>query len=102
MAKINPAHPGRVLHMEFMAPYGISNYRLAKASGLSETLIGKIVKGKASVTANVALRLEGVFGVDAQTWLNMQNGYDLLILEAREGKKISKIVERLDLELVDA
>jgi antitoxin HigA-1 len=100
MPKTNPVHPGRIIRMEFMEPYGITNYRLAKASGLSETMIGRLVNGHASVTVNIAVRLEGVFGVDAQTWLNMQNNYDLLMLEANGGAKIAKGLERL--ELVEA
>lgn len=95
MAKINPAHPGRVLKNQFMKPYGTSNYKLAQAMAISESHIGRLVNGKASITADIAKRLEIVFGMSARTWLNMQSGYDLLMLEATEGKKLAKSVRRL-------
>ncbi len=93
--KINPAHPGRVLKQEFMEPLGVSNYRLARASGLSQTLIGRIVCGKAGITAPVALRLEAVFGMDAETWLNMQSTYDLLLARQSDGGTTRKAARRI-------
>lgn len=98
--KINPAHPGQVLKNQFMVPYGLSNYRLAKAMDLSETHVGRIVNGKAAITADVAMRLQIIFGMGAQTWLNMQNTYDLLMLEAES--RIPKTVKKLTLQYVDA
>ena len=42
--KIKPVHPGRFLHDEFMEPVGISQYRLAQATGLSQVQVGNIVR----------------------------------------------------------
>ncbi|NDE91011.1 MAG: addiction module antidote protein, HigA family [Alphaproteobacteria bacterium] len=93
--RMNPAHPGKILKQEFMEPLRISNYRLAQASGLSQTIVGRIVNGKAGITADVALRLEAVLGMDAQTWMNMQNTFDLLIARQASGKDIAKKSVRL-------
>jgi antitoxin HigA-1 len=98
--KINPAHPGKVLKNQFMVPYGLSNYKLAKAMDISETHIGRIVNGKTGITADIAMRLQIIFGMSAKTWLNMQTTYDLLVLEAKGASKIAKSVKRL--ELVEA
>lgn len=36
--KLNgPVHPGEILRKEFLEPLGISAYRLAQATGLSQT-----------------------------------------------------------------
>jgi addiction module HigA family antidote len=94
--KISPAHPGRILKEEFMEPMGVTNYRLAELSGLSRMAIGRIVKEKASITADIALRLEAIFGLDAQTWLNMQSGYDLLMAKVANGKQIARTIKRLE------
>jgi addiction module HigA family antidote len=51
--KMKPVHPGRILHDEFMVPAGISQYRLAPATGLSQVQIGNIVRAKRGITADL-------------------------------------------------
>jgi addiction module HigA family antidote len=95
--KINPVHPGRILREEFMEPGGISQYRLAQATGLSQVQVGNIVRGKRGITAETALRLERALGVSAQTWMNLQMLYDLEKATVESGARIKKTTERLDL-----
>ena len=73
----NP-HQGEILLAEFMEPYELTNYRLAKDLNIPESRVGKIVKGERRITADTALRLEMYFGMDASFWLGLQNDYDLL------------------------
>jgi addiction module HigA family antidote len=65
--------PGDVLRIEFLEPLSLSNYRLAKEVNVSPTLIGKIVKGKQGITADMAMRLSMFFGNTPKFWLNLQN-----------------------------
>src|SRR6185503_16803646 len=95
--KIKPVQPGRILHEEFMEPAGISQYRLAQATGLSQVQVGNIVRGKRGISAETALRLERALGMSAQTWLNLQNLYDLEKTAAESGSRIRKTTERLNL-----
>jgi addiction module HigA family antidote len=95
--KIKPVHPGRILHDEFMEPAGISQYRLARATGLSQVQVGNIIRGKRSVTAETALRLERALGMSAQTWMNLQTLHDLEMASAKAGNRIKQTTERLDL-----
>ncbi len=92
-----PVHPGRILRQEFMAPSGITQYRLAKATGLSQVQIGNIVRGRRGISAETALRLERALGMSAQTWLNLQNLYYLERTIAEEGTEIDRTTTRLDL-----
>ncbi len=63
MAKrIHPIHPGEVLKADFMAPLGVSAYRLAKDVGVTAMRIGEIVRGKRAITADTAVRLAAYFG----------------------------------------
>ena len=55
--KSPPVHPGEVLLEEFLRPYGISQYRLAKDLNVHPRRINQIVHGKRAVTADTALRL---------------------------------------------
>jgi len=72
-------HPGEILKTEFMQPMKISAYRLAK--DLTFPGIYDIVCGERAITADTALRLGKYFGLPAQFWMNLQNGYDLRTAE---------------------
>ena len=74
---IQPIHPGEILIEDFMRPFGLRQYALAKAISVSPRRINEIVHGKRAITANTALRLGRYFGTDAQSWLNLQSHYDL-------------------------
>ena len=57
MAELPNVHPGEVLAEEFLEPMEISAYRLAKDTGIPQTRISQILKGKRRITADTALRL---------------------------------------------
>lgn len=69
-------HPGVILLEDFLKPLGITQYRLAKEIGVSQRRVGLICTGQRSITPDTALRLGAFFGVDAQSWVNMQAHYD--------------------------
>ena len=94
MAKIDlsPVHPGEILFKDFMKPLGISQYALAKAIGVPARRINEIVHGKRSITADTALRLGRYFGVDPQSWMNLQTHYDLQITKIDLGARLKKEV----------
>lgn len=95
--KPKPVHPGRILREEFMEPAGVSQYRLAQATGLSQVQVGNIVRGKRGISAETALRLERALGMSAQTWMNLQILYDLEKAAIESGSEIRKTTERLSL-----
>jgi addiction module HigA family antidote len=76
-ARLPNVHPGEVLLEEFLKPMGVSAYRLAKETALSQTRVSEIIRRKRSITAETALRLSKYFGNSAEFWLCLQNGYDL-------------------------
>lgn len=76
-AKLEPIHPGEILSEEFLGPLGVSQYKLAKAVGVSARRINEIVHGRRSITADTALRLARFFGTSEMFWMNLQASYDL-------------------------
>ncbi len=70
-------HPGAVLRAEFLDPLGISAYRLARATGLSPTHVGQILRGRRGVSTRAALRLSKALGLPDRFWLDVQVGYDI-------------------------
>jgi antitoxin HigA-1 len=93
---IKPVHPGFLLAEEFMDPSGVTQYRLAKATGLSPIQVSHIVRGKRSITAETAMRLGRFFGMSPEFWMNAQAHYDLLMAEAKLAKAINKEVVPLE------
>ena len=89
-------HPGEILLDEFLKPLGISQYKLAKGIGVQPTRINQIVKGKAGVSADTALRLGRYFRMSAQFWLNAQTHYDLEIARDKLDKRLEKEVSVCD------
>ncbi len=69
-------HPGEHL-TEILEELAISQYRLAKAIGVSPRRINEIVHGKRSITADSALRIGTALGTSPEYWLNLQRMYDL-------------------------
>lgn len=77
MDTLNNIHPGEVLIEEFLEPMGISAYRLAKETGIPQTRISEIVKGRRRITADTALRFSKYFGTTPKFWLGLQDDYDI-------------------------
>ena len=94
--KFPPVHPGEVLKEEFLSPYEITQYRLAKDIDVPPRRINEIVHGKRSLTPDTALRLSRYFGTTAQFWLNLQTHYDLEVAADRSLDMIEHRVKRFE------
>ena len=92
MAKVlAPIHPGVILLEEFLLPFGISQYEVAKVIGVSPRRINEIVHGKRAITADTALRLARAFDLSDTFWLNMQTRYDIETERDRLAESLSTI-----------
>lgn len=99
MKKLKPVHPGEILKQDFMEPFGLSSNALARAIGVTPARVNEIVRGRRGVTAETALRLARYFGADAQSWMNLQDQYELAVAEEmadKEPNSIQSIVPRSD------
>jgi antitoxin HigA-1 len=86
-----PSHPGSLIKAD-IDELGLSVVDAAKALGISRQQLHGVIAGRASVTPEMAMRLEKALGSTADTWLRMQMNYDL----ARVRERASSIkVERL-------
>lgn len=84
-------HPGEILEKDFLEPMGITAYRLSKSIGVQQTRISQIIKGKTSITADMATRLSKYFGTSAEVWMNLQSQFDIRKVK----QKNSEILERI-------
>lgn len=85
------AHPGEILLEDWLKPFNISQYALAKAIDVPPRRINEIVQGKRSISPDTALRLAVFFGTDAQSWLNLQSHYDAEMAREQIADTLAKI-----------
>lgn len=87
-----PIHPGEILLEEFLKPYGVSQYELAKVVGVSPRRINEIVHGLRGISPDTALRLARAFDVSDRFWINLQNRYDIEI----ETEKLGQVLQSIE------
>ncbi len=94
MTRLDPVHPGEVLKHDFMEPFELSSTALARALGVTPARINEIVRCRRGITADTALRLARYFGTDAQSWMNLQDRYELAVAEREAGNALAAIQPR--------
>ncbi len=82
---------GDVLQADFLEPLGVSQYKLAKDTGMSPIAVSQIVRGERAITAETALRLSRYFGTGPDWWLRLQNRRDLDAAAERLGASLDAI-----------
>lgn len=90
--RLAPVHPGSVLLHDFIEPLGIARYKVAKLAGVQQRRVYEICAGTRAVTADTALRLERLFGMEARTWMNLQAQFDLESADLQTRKRIEQEV----------
>jgi addiction module HigA family antidote len=83
MNMFNPPHPGELLKELWLEPLNLSITAVAERLHVSRKTLSEIVNGRASVSSEMALRLELAFGKSAESWLGHQAEYDLWQLKQR-------------------
>lgn len=77
-----PAHPGQFIRMEILEPLGLSVTGAARILGVTRAALSALLNGRASLSPDMALRVEKAFGPKMDTLMRMQASYD--IAEARD------------------
>jgi addiction module HigA family antidote len=77
MQQYNPMHPGAFIKRVYLTPFNISSNELARKLQVSPGLISRLVNGKTDVSPIMALKLSKVLGRSPESWLLMQDNYDL-------------------------
>jgi len=66
MDRLRKIHPGEILQEEFLDPFDITAYRLAKEIKIPQTRISQILKGRRRITADTALRLQDDYDLEEE------------------------------------
>ena len=73
----NPPHPGEFIRTEIIQPAGLTVTAAASALQVSRPALSSLLNGKASLSGDMALRIEKAFGVKMDTLMRMQASYDI-------------------------
>lgn len=76
---------------ELLDGWGITQYRLAKATGIPHSRITAIVHGRRGFTPDTALRIGKAFGMAPEFWLNLQQHYDVETAREELGKTLESV-----------
>lgn len=95
MTMHNPPHPGEFIQVTYMEPFGVSCRMLAQHLNVAASTLNRILKQQNGVSPEMALRLSKTLGRSPESWLAMQDAYDLWI--AKKSVKLSD-VKSLDLD----
>lgn len=81
-----PTTPGEMLKEEFLVPLEMTQKQLADHLGCDVKVVNRLVNGRTSVTAEMALKLGATFKMTPDFWLNAQKAVDLY--EASKNLKV--------------
>ena len=81
-----PAHPGGFVKHEIIEPHGISVTDAARILGVTHPALSALLNERATLSSEMALRIEKAFGVSMDTLMRMQNSYDIAQARKREGE----------------
>lgn len=83
-------HPGTLIKDELEVRDDLTQKDLAILLGVKPSFLNEIVKGKRSITADIAILLEKSLGIPADYWMKFQSQYEIDSAKIKE-KNISKI-----------
>ena len=95
MSMHNPSHPGEFIKEVYLAPFNISSRTVAEKLSVSPSTFNRLVKAESNVSPEMALRLSKTLGRSPESWLAMQDAYNLW--HARNNIDLGK-VKKLNIE----
>ena len=77
----SPPHPGLTLRDDVLPALGLTVTEAAAQLGITRAALSRVLNGRAAISSEMALRLEGWLGVEhggrADLWIALQASYDL-------------------------
>ena len=94
----NPPHVGGLIYRTYIEPFDdISANKIADALGVARSTFSRLITGVSDLSPEMAVRLSAVLGGSAESWMRLQENYDLW--KARE-KVDTKNLNRIDFDAV--
>jgi len=92
----NPPHPGETLREDILPALGLNVTQAAKQLGVTRAALSRVLNGRAGISPEMALRLEGWLGVQhggrADVWVAQQAAYGLWLARKAGAPKVRRAV----------
>lgn len=92
----NPSHPGETLREDVLPALNLTITQAAEQLGVTRAALSRVLNGRAAISPEMALRLEGWLGVEnggrADLWIAEQAAYDLWKARKAGTPKVSRAV----------
>ncbi len=85
----NPAHPGEFIRATYVEPFDISIRALAESLGVAASTMARVTSEQSAISPEMALRLSKALGRSPESWLAMQQDYDLW--QTKKSANLSKV-----------
>lgn len=92
MDRIDTPRISEILKEEFMDPYGLSAYKLAKDIDVPVSRIQDILHDRRKITAETSLKLGKYFRVSEKYFLNLQIDIDIRNAKTLFADNVAKII----------
>ena len=90
----NPPHPGETLREDVLPALGVTVTQAAAQMGVTRAALSRVLNGRAAVSPQMALRIEGWLGVEnggrADVWLAQQTAYDVWQVRKNGAPKVQR------------
>jgi len=94
LKKYDPPHPGVLIQRTYIEPFAeITGNKIADRLGIARSTFNRLLNGVSNVSPEMAVRLSSVLGGSAESWLTLQESYDLW--------KARQTVNTKDLQRID-
>ncbi len=91
----NPPHPGEFIKEVYLEPFRISYRKVAEMLKVAPSTFNRLINGQSNISSEMALRLSKTLGRSPESWLIMQNNYNLW--NAKKKLNLEK-VEKLNIK----
>lgn len=73
----NPPHPGEFVRTVYLEPFEITGRQLAAKLDVSPSTLSRILNGASGISPEMALRLSKALGRSPESWLALQDNFEL-------------------------
>ena len=77
MSMHNPPHPREFIREVYLEPLNVSFRLVAEKLKVSPSTFHRLIKGQSNISSEMALRLSKTLGRTPESWLAMQDNYNL-------------------------
>ena len=89
MTRAGPPHPGEFIRATYIEPFDISIRSLAEDLNVAPSTLARVIAGRSAISPEMALRLSKALGRSPESWLAMQDNYDLW--QAKKSANLTKV-----------